>query len=330
MESDRELRVLFVIPGPPAGSSMIFAKRQVQAVSDRGAETAVCYLASRTRPFALLREWWQLRRMAREFRPQLVHAQFGTMTAFLTRVALRLPLVITFYGGDLNPVGTPSWLRSAAGRVLSQMASLGAAGLVCVSDELRGRLWWRRDEVVVIPTGVDTRVFYPRSRAQARATLGWEPAARVVLFNAGSDPRRKRLDLAGAAVAEARTRCGDIRFEVLDGTLDPESVPTVMNAADCLLVTSDSEGSPTVVQEAIACNLPVVSVDVGDVPQRLAKLPPSCIADRDPAALGRALAQVLAAPRPRHDAEVVREVALATVAGRLIQVYRRVLGSASH
>jgi len=70
-----------------------------------------------------------------------------------------------------------------------------------------------------------------------------------------------------------------------------------MNAADCLLVTSDAEGSPTVVQEALASNLPVVSVDVGDIPERLEGVTCSRIVARDPSALAQAVAELLDAPR---------------------------------
>src|SRR5262249_21309276 len=130
-------------------------------------------------------------------------------------------------------------------------------------------------------------------RDEARLRLGWGLDERVVLFNAGREPKVKRLDLARAAVEAARRRCGDIRFAVLDGYVDPKEIPTWMNAADCLLFTSDWEGAPTVIQEALACDLPIVSVNVGDVPERLQGVSPSCIVARDPEALGGALADIL-------------------------------------
>jgi len=42
-------------------------------------------------------------------------------------------------------------------------------------------------------------------------------------------------------------------------------MPWYYSAADAMILCSDSEGSPTSVKEALACNLPVVSTDVGDV-----------------------------------------------------------------
>ena len=42
-----------------------------------------------------------------------------------------------------------------------------------------------------------------------------------------------------------------------------------MNACDALLFVSMYEGSPNIVKEALACNLPIVSVAVGDVAERL-------------------------------------------------------------
>jgi glycosyltransferase involved in cell wall biosynthesis len=131
------------------------------------------------------------------------------------------------------------------------------------------------------------------SKKEARGLLEWMDEDRVVLFNAGKGRGGKRLDLAQEAVKVAHTYINNFRFVVLDGNVPPGKVPILMNAADCLLMTSDYEGSPNVVKEAMACNLPVVAVNVGDVPERLRDVQPSRIVTRDPQALGQAIADIL-------------------------------------
>ena len=86
-----------------------------------------------------------------------------------------------------------------------------------------------------------------------------------------TDPIGKRLDLAEAAVAFAQRTIPNLRLHVFRGTTHPDEMPLYYSAADALLMTSDYEGSPTVVKEAMACNLPVVSVDVGDMPQAIGR-----------------------------------------------------------
>ena len=193
---------------------------------------------------------------------------------------------------------------------------------MCVSRQLKDRLWWRRARGTILPTGVDPEAFRPAARETVRGELGWREEERVVLFNAGHDPRNKRLDLAENAVEEARRWSPAIRLEALDGGVAPARVPALMNAADCLLVTSDTEGSPTIVQEALATNLPVVSVDVGDIAERLEGVTCSRLAERTPEALGRALAEVLNPPRRsdgRKRADEFSSIRIARELGRLYQ-----------
>lgn len=322
----RPLRVLFIIPGEVEGSSMIFVKREVTAVQEAGITGRVFFLRSRTSLRVLAMEWLRLRRELREFMPDLVHAHFGTVTGFFCAVGTCLPLVVTYRGNDINPDPSVSWVRSACGRLLSQLAALRARQIICVSPELKGKLWWSGERADVIPAGVDTRLFYPRPKGDMRAILGWTAEGRVVLFNAGGDPRIKRLDIAQAAVDIARGLCGDIQFVVTNREVPPEQMPILMNAADCLLLTSDCEGSPNVVKEAIACNLPVVSVDVGDVRERLAAVQPSRIVRRDPYELGAAVAEILTKGVRSNGSTVIRELALENVAQRMVTVYQAAAG----
>src|SRR4029453_12233098 len=92
-------------------------------------------------------------------------------------------------------------------------------------------------------------------------------AKRLVLFVGNPAEARKRYDLAREVLARV-DRALDAEL-VVAWQVPHERVPIYMNACDALLFVSMYEGSPNVVKEALACNLPVVSVVVGDVPGRL-------------------------------------------------------------
>jgi teichuronic acid biosynthesis glycosyltransferase TuaC len=324
--SPRLPRVLVVIPAS-TDSTFIFSRQQADSLRQLGVPVRPFHLEIGRSSRSLLAEWKRLRDDVRTFDPDLVHAHYGTMTAFFAAVATRRPLVITYHGSDLNPVPSISMVRSLTGRLLSQLAALRAAHIVCVSPALRRRLWWNRNRTTVMPMGVDLSRFLPAPLAEARRRLGWATTDRIVLFNAGRYPGVKRLDLAKDAVAAAEQLTGSIRFVVADGTTPPELMPTLMNAADCLLITSDYEGSPTIVKEALACNLPIVSVAVGDVADRLNGVEPSRIVSRTPGDIGRALADVLALHTRSNGRASVRGLDSATIAMRLIAAYQGVLNS---
>jgi teichuronic acid biosynthesis glycosyltransferase TuaC len=324
-QDTRPLRVLYVFPGEATGSAMIFAKKQVEAIRECNISAETFSLASRTSIGRLSGEIRRFRQRIARFQPQIVHAQYGTMTAFFSSVSTRLPLVITFRGSDLNPYTGGSRMRALAGHWLSRAAAARAARIICVSEQLKRRLWIGRERAIVLPSGVDTRLFFPRPRAEARAELGWNNTQSIVVFNAGAWPVAKRLDLARAGMSKAETICGAIRFVVLDGTIPQATVATMLNAADALVMTSDWEGSPTIVQEALACNLPVVSVDVGDVRERLMGVVPSQIVERDAGSIGRALAAILARPVRSNGCTVVDKISQTHIARRTVAVYRAVV-----
>jgi teichuronic acid biosynthesis glycosyltransferase TuaC len=303
---------------------MIFARRQIAAIAAEGLQVETFYLSSRTNAVTIWTEGRRLRQMLKALRPHLLHAQFGTVTAAVCALSTRVPLVITYRGSDLNPVPSMNQVRVFIGHLLSQLAALRARRIVCVSNQLRSRLWWRRARISVVPSGVDLEVFRQESKREARATLAWSTSRKVVLFNAGAEPAVKRLDLAEAAVIQAAKMDPDIAIHVITGRVSPADVNTLLNAADCLLVTSDWEGSPNIVKEALACGTPIVSVDVGDVRERVLGVEPSQLVSRDPAAIGRAIAAMLQTPQRSNGREHVAAISLQETARKIIAVYNQV------
>ena len=342
MSDDRKLRtaplrILFVSPGALAGSHLIFVRREAEALRAAGHEVDVFAFDNQSYvPWQLAAQVMKLRHAIRRARPDVVHAQFGKFNALVAAIAVRIsiekpPLVITFRGTDINHNTRYSWLRSALGLGASQLAAFLARGLVCVSKEIRSKVLAQRTRpCIVVPTGVDLGTFVPLERKAARQRLGFGADEKIILFNAGRNPAVKDPALAEAAVAQAARHVDGVRFVVLEGDVRPEDVPLYMNAADCLLVTSRTEGSPTVVQEAMACNLPVVSVDVGDVRERLAGVKYCAIVPRNPAALGLALATLLRDPARSDGRQHAAALSLEAIAARLQDFYGTLLGKSLH
>jgi teichuronic acid biosynthesis glycosyltransferase TuaC len=316
------LRVLFVIPGEETGSSMIFAKRQAAAVS--ALLPAHCFfLRSRICPWMLWQDFIRFRRILCSWKPDVVHAQYGTVTAAFAAISSRKPLVITYRGSDLNPCPSMNRLHVWFSHLLSQLAALRATRVIVVSPELAGRIWLRGRSASVLPSGVDTAQFFPGPRDTARRVLGWNSEPTVV-FHAGRSPAVKRLDLARAAIEEARRTIPELRLEVLTGSHDPAIVPDILRAADCLLLTSDYEGSPTIIQEALACNLPVVAVPVGDVVDRLRGVSECEVAPRDARELAKAVVRVVLAGRRSDGAWKAWEISTTAIARKLVSLYEEV------
>lgn len=301
-----KVRVLVIIPGSEGSAGMPFSHRQADALHAMpGFEVRKFILGSRTSPRQLLRAGRQLRAMADGFRPDVAHVHYGSVTALFSILTLRCPVVITFHGSDLNRTPSDGFWRDLLGRTFSQLAALGAAGIICVSPKLRERLWWRREDAGVIPIGTDTTEFKPMDRRQCREKLGW-PAGPAVLFNAGN-PALKRLDIAESALEKVRMELPDARLVTLRGNVDPAEMPLWVNAADLVLLCSDAEGSPTMVKEAMACNVPVVGTDVGDVAERVAGVKPGALVEQEPGAIAKAILEVLAENRPSNGRERLTE-----------------------
>ncbi len=295
--SGNSMRLMMVIAGKPEGREFPFARRQATILRERfGAEVEIFFLQDRMSPLRLWKARRAFKQQLREFRPDLVLVHYGTVTALFTVLSSAVPVVITFHGSDLNPTPSDGRVRDLLGRLFSQLAAFFAAGIICVSEGLRDRLWWRREEVSVLPMGVDLRTFKPMDRQQCRAMMDWTTEERIVLFN-NNNPGVKRLDIATAAMELVRATGINARLISLEGGIAPERMPVMMNAADALLLCSDREGSPTMVKEAMACGLPVVTSDVGDVKERLRGVMPGAVVEQTAEALARALCEVLTTPR---------------------------------
>ena len=117
-------------------------------------------------------------------------------------------------------------------------------------------------------------------------------------------------------------RRDDKDVELIVATNQPhERIPLYMNACDVLALASDSEGSPVVIKEAMACNLPIVSVDVGDVAQVIGSIDGCYICRRDPADMAQKLKLALDSRQRTNGRQAVQHLSLNSTVDRLLKIY---------
>jgi glycosyltransferase involved in cell wall biosynthesis len=176
----------------------------------------------------------------------------------------------------------------------------------------------------VIPHGVDLERFQPRSPELARRTVNWGDDGYHVVFPYRIERDEKDFDRAKRVVETVDDRMDSpVELNVVTG-VPHDQFPNYLNAADCLLLTSKREGSPNVVKESLACNLPVVATDVGDVRERLDGVDPSAIGRTD-AELVDGLQAVLERRERSNGREAVRDLSISNTGRRIVDVYERVL-----
>jgi len=242
----------------------------------------------------------------------IVHANYGlTGPAALSQRSR--PVVLSLWGTDLY---------GRYGRVSRVCARLSDA-VVVMSEAMADEL---DQDCHVVPHGVDIDLFAPEPQREAQADLGWDPDRNHVLFPYSPTTGVKDYPRAQRVVEATEERLDTpVELQVVKG--EPHRrMARYMNAADALVLTSKWEGSPNATKEAMACNLPVVATDVGDVSEQLRGVRHShvCASDGD---LTDALVDVLQAGERSDGRERAREYSLERMGDQLVDVYESVLSN---
>ena len=315
-------------PTPEHPGYGAFIKSQIDSIAARGHEVDRLFINGRQSHWNYLLAVPRLRRLLSHESFDLVHAHYG-LSGIVACAQKSCPVVVSFCGDDL--LGTPDGndgltIRSRAIVWLGQWVSIWADGIIVKSRQMRNSLKFSnaRKRTVVIPNGVDFDLFKPINRKEARRKIGLETDRRYILFPTTSRERRKRVDLAEQAVELVRAEYPDTELLILYNK-SQNMVPVYMNACDALILTSDWEGSPNVIKESMACNLPIVSVNAGDAWDVIGDTIHCYKSERDPVDLADKLIAILAKGERSNGRAQIAHLELDSVALRVTDVYRSVL-----
>lgn len=337
MTEKSRVRILVVTsewPSQEYPNAGIFVVRQVEAIRQFGIEIDVMDFRGRGNPLKYYEAVMRMRLLLRKDKYDLIHAHFG-QGGFVAIHQNQVPVVVTFHGSDLfglAGVTLLSRLKSNLLKFVSQIVARRANEIILVSERLFNELPSRRlfnelpsRHIHVIPMGSDVSLFRPTSQKEARESLGWPLNEQSILFAANPANPIKRYELASKAVALVAQSLPYAKLRVCYNE-SQDRVPIHMNASDVVIVTSLHESGPLVVREALACNLAVVSVDVGDVRQRMGSIEGCIICENDlPETIADGLVRAL-----EHGSEINGRVAVLDlderyIAQKLLDLYVSVL-----
>lgn len=266
------MKILHVVSGLPTVEMPYyqpFIQIQIDSLIREGLDIEVLDIKGYNTPINYIKSIKLIKNLIKEKDINLIHAHYS-YCGFTSVKATeqRIPIVLSLMGSDI--LGRPDengklTLRGIFDKSLSTSVAKKVNHIIVKSEEMKSSINLSVP-ISVIPNGVDFHKFKPIDQFEAREKLGFNPDDFIILFLGKQTIPRKNFTLARNAVEKFTSTSGNSNIKlVAPYGISQNDVVYYMNAANVLLLTSYWEGSPNVIKEAMACNLPIISTDVGDV-----------------------------------------------------------------
>ncbi len=243
----RPLKVL-VICSYNSGNISPFVREQVNSLRNISVNIDYFKVVGKG-ALGYLKNYKKLKQQIRANEYDLIHAHYG-LCGLLANLQRSVPVVTTFHGSDIH------YLKN---RMFSFVCSrLSAYNILTNKKQIK--LLKLSNSYSVIPCGIDLTEFHPMNKIECRNEFNLDTSKKYILFGSSFDRKVKNYNLAKSAVSKLK----NVELLELKGYTKRE-VAALINAVDAVLVTSFNETGPLIVKEALACNTPVISTDVGDV-----------------------------------------------------------------
>ena len=266
-----------------------------------------------------LRNLPDLKRKIQMFHPDVIHAHYG-LSGLFANLQRHVPVVTTYHGSDINERKILPF---------SKVAMHLSAWNIFVSKKTM-EIARPRNKYSLLPCGIDISEAQLTSKSVARQKMNLSDEKKYVLFAGAFDNGVKNAPLAQKAVEELND--ANVTLLELKG-YSRDQVTWLMCASDAFLMTSLREGSPQVIKEAMACGCPIVSVDVGDVKERMEGVEGCFVSkNRDPQELAGLLHKAITFERRTNGGErvIIDGLDNKLIAEKLLDLYNKVYSNGNH
>lgn len=298
------MRILILASGNSSFLSP-FVKEQAESLIKKGILIDF-FLIKGKGILGYLKNYFLLLKKIKQKEYDLIHAHYG-LSGLLAVMQISIPVIITFHGSDIN---------MKKNYILSRLASNLSANNIFVHENLPSKLKIYKRSQNIIPCGFDKNIFFHIPQKKAKKILGWNKDTRHIVFSSAFDNKIKNAPLAKLVTSEIP----NCQLVELKG-YGKEQINLILNASDLLLVTSFSETGPIIVKEALACDCPIVSTDVGDVSKIIRNVPNTYISSYEPKEIRTKIDLILSNPTKINGREAVNKFELDIIASKVKSVY---------
>ena len=315
----------------------IFVKEQVESLRKEGISVDVFFINGRDNRLNYFLAVPRLIKKLRFGHYDLVHAHhtyciYTFWTAKLI-LGLKIPLILTFHEAealkspeliprDVDAISKLVYLRGIK-RCALQRVNL----LISVNKDLI-RILNFKGRAVVLPPGVDLELFQPMNKYKCREKLNLPKNKKIMFFPADvKNPERrtqKGFDILQRTLAILPR---DNVLLTTGGSISHQDMPLYTNASDVVVQTSNFEASPMVIKEAMACNVPIVSTDVGDTKEIIGNAESCFICKRESEDVALKIKMALNLRKRTDGRERIEKLGLGLeqIAQRIIKTYDEII-----
>ena len=302
------MRILIIASGNSPQLSP-FVKEQAESLMEQGLSVDF-FLIKGKGLFGYLRNYFLLIKKIKREEYDLIHAHYG-LSGLLATMQFYVPVIITFHGSDVN---------MDKNYIFSRIASRLSTTNIFVHQSLQKKLKIYKNPINIIPCGYNNNRFFPLSKDKAREVLKWKKSKHYIVFSSSFDNKIKNVQLAKLAISNINN-CKLIELE----GYEKEQINLILNASDLLLVTSLSETGPIIVKEALACNCPIISTNVGDVQKLIRNVNNCYISSYNPEDIKKRINQVFRNNKRTNGQQIIKNFNLENIAYKIIDVYKKTL-----
>jgi teichuronic acid biosynthesis glycosyltransferase TuaC len=317
------VKVLFVASGNSWSGLVPFIRNQGESLKKNGIDLDYFIIKGKG-PRGYLSAIGKLRQKIKGNNYDIMHAHYGFCGWAGILTFAKIPKVVSFMGTDLFGDRDERGRKRFSDFLLmsaSQISQVFVDCLIVKSNRLADHVLFKK-KMKIIPNGVDFDLFKPLDKDEAIKQLLFEPEKnkKCVLFLGDKKVTIKNFPLLRMALSEMRG------VELLNPyPIDHVKIPLYLNLADVLVLTSYEEGSPNVIKEAMACNCPIVSTDVGDVKEIIGNTEGCYITTFDPADVAGKIRKALQFGRRTDGRKAINHLEINFIARKIINVYKEVL-----